>query len=214
MIHFFNTQQIYKYKLIPKIFYYYADIRIRRITQYNQKNLFMYIYEAKGRSFKDHSLIIQQVLRNTFSQGFILELSKKLFCMVQVSETDFLARRPLLDEFFSSFQLSVEYYTDLMSIPFSFYSLPPSQYFDWESHTWHLPNWKPRPVDEQAKYLYEQGRLEKKRYQEDRSFRKKFDTFNDHLREEEAQRIEALRKEQNRLYYQSLKKKRAKKDKN
>ena len=90
--------------------------------------------------------------------------------------------------------------------------MPASIYYKTDSHTWDLPLWEEKPLEEYSKYLFYTFQLESMRYDADEVFKNQFNEFTqiqeqevqakrDKLQEERLQKRLAL----NRQHYKDKK---------
>ena len=101
------------------------------------------------------------IIRIAFNQGTIIELDSKILVLNQCRLKDFEDNIPAIKDFCQDLKLDLTYHTDLKYIPFSFYSLPPSVYYDQENFVWKFPQWTELPLDQQNNYLYNNALMEK-----------------------------------------------------
>ena len=121
------------------------------------------------------------IIRIAFNQGTIIELDSMILVFIQCRLIDFEDNIPANKDFCQALKVDLTYHTDLEYIPFSFYSLPPSVYYDQENFVWKFPLWSELPLDQQNNYLYNNALIEKERIN-DPVFKAGYDSFLEKVR--------------------------------
>ena len=165
LIHLFNTRRLPIDHQIHPVSQYYFPYRNKIVNFYGSTNYFIYIFEPERRIITTNVDLITTLLKNTFANGYVIQSKSGFLISTFLFKKDFENIRSSFIEFFQLFKLEVVIYEDLNLIPFSFYQIPYSLYFDPENTSWQFPVYQEQPIPERMKYQLanftaEQARLE------------------------------------------------------
>ena len=153
MIHLFNTRKNpLFYQINPKLkdcFTY----RNKVATFYSSINYFILINDPKNKNLDRYWKLFDLLLKNTFSNGFIIHYRTGLLISTNAFREEFERVKKEFQEFFWSFKIECRIFENLNFIPFSFYYLPNSIYYSNETNQWNFPKFENKPVKEYFNHL-------------------------------------------------------------
>ena len=189
--HIFNTNKL------PSGSEYHPELqkcyglRNSVVRLFGSTHYLIQIFDPQQKKIDRFWEIFDLLLKNTFSNGFIIHYRSGLFISTHAFQEDFEPVRQNLLEFFWSFKLECHIYENLNYVPFSFYRLPPSNYYSAETQSWNFPLFEDKPVEYYFDHLARNYRLEASRL-EDLSFKTKIDVTLNQLQTE----IKTIKKNQ------------------
>lgn len=193
LINIFNTRRI------PPFFHLHPELkkwifyRNRLATIYTSVNYFIHIYDISKKNLERFRELFDQLLKNTFSNGYIIHYKSGILISTRAFKEDFEKVKLNFKEFIWFFKLECNVYENLNFIPFSFYHLPNSRYYCNEINQWKFPVFEEKPVKEYFDHLAINYRQEMKRL-EDASFKAKVDQTLERLTGEIAEIKEQQKK--------------------
>jgi len=107
--------------------------RNKLVTFYSSTKYFIHIYDPNGKNIDRYADLFDVLLKNTFSNGYIVHYKTGIFLSTSSFKNDFNNVRNEFQEFIWSFKLDLDIFEGLNFIPFSFYHLPNSSYYSNEA---------------------------------------------------------------------------------
>jgi hypothetical protein len=183
LIHLFNTRKLpinHQSHPLSKQFYSYRN---KVVNFFGSTNYFIYIFDSTGKSISSISETITILIKNTFSNGYIIQFNSGFFISTFLFKKDFDQQKTLFIDFFHSFKLEILIYESLNFIPFSFYQISNSTYFNIENGNWSFPLFSDQDISEQMRYQLKNLEKEKKRL-EDQAFNLRVNKFLNNWKDE------------------------------
>jgi hypothetical protein len=153
------------------------------VNFFGSTNYFIYIFDSTGKSISSISETITILIKNTFSNGYIIQFNSGFFISTFLFKKDFDQQKTLFIDFFHSFKLEILIYESLNFIPFSFYQISNSTYFNIENGNWSFPLFSDQDISEQMRYQLKNLEKEKKRL-EDQAFNLRVNKFLNNWKDE------------------------------
>jgi hypothetical protein len=183
LIHIINTSKIpLDIEIHPEI-KKSISYRNKLVTFYGSINYFIHIYDTKNKPLDRYWELFDILLKNTFSNGFIIHYKTGLLLSTNAFQEDFEKVRNSFMEFVWSFKLECRIYENLNYIPFSFYHLPNSTYYSNETNNWDFPVFEDKSIPEYFDHLAVNYKQEVKRL-EDEKFKKRVEETLERLTKE------------------------------
>ena len=176
LIHIFNSRKLPSGYANHPLSKYLFSYRNKLANFFATTNYFIHIFEPKGKKISNISNLLVKLLRNSFSNGYIIEYKSGLLLSTFVYKEDLEREKQNLFEFFHSMKLEIMIYNNLNIVPFSFYQIPNSNYFENEKNTWSLPNYIDQEIDQLMKYQLINYEKERKRI-ENEQFKKRVNDY-------------------------------------
>ncbi len=183
LIHLYNTRKLPINHEIHPVSKYLITYRNKIVNFYGSTNFFIYIYDSRHKSLSRFSDLLVKLLRNTFSNGYIIQGDSYLLISTFLFRQDFEQAQQSLFEFVYSFKLEIKLFENLHLIPFSFYQIPPSIYFNSADNQWYFPNYQEDSLENVQKYQIKNLELERSRLQ-NAQFKQRRDEYVDTLTHE------------------------------
>ena len=161
IIHLFNTRKLPLDHEIHPISRHLITYRNKIVNFYGTTNYFIYIYDIKGRTLPRYINLFMDLIKNTFSNGYIIQSKRQLLISTFLFKEDFESRKEAFLEFVYSFKIEIEIFENLNLVPFSFFHLPSSNYFDTEENEWNFPSFEEQSIEELLNYQIRNLELER-----------------------------------------------------
>jgi hypothetical protein len=176
IIHLFNTRKLpYNHEIHP-ISKHLIMYRNKIVNFYATTNYFIYIYDIKGKTLTRYFDLLMNLIRNTFSNGYIIQSRTQLLISTFLFKKDFENQKESFVEFIYSFKLEIQIFENLNLVPFSFYQLPSSCYFETESSKWNFPFYQEQSINDLMTHQIQNLELERSRLQNN-TFRKRIQDY-------------------------------------
>ena len=193
IIHLFNTRKLPRKHYLHPLSQQFFSYRNKLVNFYSTTSYFIYIFDADNKKIVPQQLeMITTLLKNTFSNGFIIQSKSAFLVSTFLFKHDFEKQKNSFLEFFYILKLEVQIYENLNYTPFSFYHTPNSTYYNTEENFWNFPVYQDKSIEELMNYQVENLQAERNRLQ-DPVFKERVEYFFDTW----SQEVEALNKASN-----------------
>ncbi len=183
IIHLFNTRNLPIDHEIHPLSRHLFTYRNKIVTFYSTINYFIYIYDIKGKTLPRYGNLFVDLIKNTFSNGYVIQSNKSLLVSTFLFKQDFESEKESLQELVYSFKLEISIHENLNLVPFSFYQLPASTYYNTEEENWMFPQFKEQNIKELLTYQIKNLELEKNRLKS-QEFKRRLQNFRENLTKE------------------------------
>ena len=188
-VHLLNTRKFPDDHHVHPISKHLLSYRNKIVNFYGTTAYFIYIYESNGKIITTQTDLIIKLLKNTFSNGFIIKSKSAFLVSTYLFKEDFEKQKQSFIEFFNFFKLEVKIFEDLNYTSFSFYYIPNSTYYNTEENTWKFPVYQDKSIEELMNYQAKNLQVERNRLL-DPVFKQRVEDFFDTW----SQEVEALNK--------------------
>ena len=175
-IHLLNSRRFPDDHYVHPVSKHLFTYRNKVVNFYATTGYFIYIYEPNGKIIKTQSDLIVTLLKNTFSNGFIIKSKSAFLVSTLLFKNDFEKQKASFIEFFIYFKLEVQIFENLNYTPFSFYYIPSSTHFNVETNSWQFPLYQEKPIEELMQYQVANLQSERSKLQ-DAVFKQRVDNF-------------------------------------
>ena len=176
IIQLFNTRNLPVNHQLHPISKHLIMYRNKIVNFYATTNYFIYVYDIKGKVIPRYVNILINLIKNTFSNGYIIQSRSSLLISTFLFKKDFEKQKESFIELIYLFSLEIQIYENLNIIPFSFYQLPSSRYFDVDVNKWNFPIFKEMGSEDLLSYQIKNLELERSR-QNDKIFEQRIRNF-------------------------------------